>query len=245
VELGVEGYVEPVKGWFDQSLPAHRDRVGPIALLRIDADWHASVSCCLENLFDQVVDGGLIVLDDYYTWSGCAVATHQFLGARGLGYPVEAPLGAGCGMPAVIRKGEQTWHELWRQISALDDTRRRKEELAAAIPAGHRVIVVGQDSLGDEMSLDWGVVPFLEKDGVYWGLPEDDATAIRELERLRTGGAGGSGGAAFIVFPSSEFWWFEHYVQFVHHLHTHARRVLINERLIAYDLRPADESRTP
>jgi hypothetical protein len=33
-ELGL--YTEFVKGWFDQTLPANRDRVGPIALLRID-----------------------------------------------------------------------------------------------------------------------------------------------------------------------------------------------------------------
>ena len=64
--LGLGGWTRLVKGWFEKSLPAHKDRIGPIALLRIDGDWYASVRCCLENLWDQVVKRGLVVLDDYY-----------------------------------------------------------------------------------------------------------------------------------------------------------------------------------
>src|SRR5438105_3351167 len=62
--LGVISYTEFVKGWFDQTLLANRQRIGPIALLRIDCDWYTSVRCCLENLYDQVVEGGFILLDD-------------------------------------------------------------------------------------------------------------------------------------------------------------------------------------
>src|SRR5438552_9235031 len=46
---------------------------------------------------------------------------------------------------------------------------------------------------------------FRSKEGRYWGKPPDDATAIRELERLRKAGAG------FIVFIRSTFWWLEYY----------------------------------
>jgi O-methyltransferase len=77
-----------VPGWFDETLPKIRERFGPIALLRIDADWHASVSTCLEQLYDQVVDGGYIVLDDYYTWDGCSIAVHEFLGRRQLSHRI-------------------------------------------------------------------------------------------------------------------------------------------------------------
>src|SRR5262245_11554382 len=35
-ELGLTSYTEIVKGWFDQTLPANRERIGPIAVLRID-----------------------------------------------------------------------------------------------------------------------------------------------------------------------------------------------------------------
>jgi O-methyltransferase len=87
--LGLGAYVRIVKGWFEQTLPEFRERVGPISVLRVDADWYSSVRCCLENLFDQVSAGGFIVLDDYFTWDGCAVAVHEFLGARRLAYRIE------------------------------------------------------------------------------------------------------------------------------------------------------------
>jgi hypothetical protein len=75
-----------VKGWYQETLPPNREDIGPIALLHIDCDWHSSVTTCLENLYDQVVHGGYVLIDDYYAWDGCAVAVHEFLGARGLSH---------------------------------------------------------------------------------------------------------------------------------------------------------------
>jgi O-methyltransferase len=70
-----------VKGWFNETTPQHR--VGePIALLRLDGDWYESTMVCLENLFDRVVPGGLIILDDYYTWDGCSRALHDYLSRK-------------------------------------------------------------------------------------------------------------------------------------------------------------------
>src|SRR5207249_9633924 len=80
--LGLESRTELVKGWFDTTLPHVRDRTGTIALLRIDCDWHASVRTCLDNLYDQVADGGFVIFDDYFSYDGCAVAVHEFLGER-------------------------------------------------------------------------------------------------------------------------------------------------------------------
>lgn len=81
-KLGLAPYTELVKGWFEESLPAHRARVGPVALLRIDCDWYRSVRCCLDHLYDQVSPGGIILFDDYYTYDGCAIAVHEFLAER-------------------------------------------------------------------------------------------------------------------------------------------------------------------
>jgi len=76
--------VEMVKGWFQDTLPANRSRVGAIALLRLDGDWYESTKCCLENLFDQVTPGGYVIIDDYGTCYGCEKAVTEFLEARGL-----------------------------------------------------------------------------------------------------------------------------------------------------------------
>ena len=66
------------KGWFQHTLPDARREVGPIALLRIDADWYASVKACLDNLYESVVEGGYVVLDDYGEYPGCRLAFEEF-----------------------------------------------------------------------------------------------------------------------------------------------------------------------
>jgi O-methyltransferase len=79
--LAGAGNYHLIKGWFDQTLVQNRPR-NPIAFLHLDADWYDSITVCLEQLFDRVAAGGLIVLDDYYTWDGCSRALHDFLSRR-------------------------------------------------------------------------------------------------------------------------------------------------------------------
>lgn len=67
------------KGWFQDVLPKERQNVGPIALLRLDADWYESTKCALENLYDNVVEGGYVLIDDYGHWEGCKKAVDEFL----------------------------------------------------------------------------------------------------------------------------------------------------------------------
>lgn len=67
-----------VAGWFADTLP-QLDLPEGIALLRLDADFHAATATCLDQLFPCVVDGGLIIVDDYYFLDGCAQALHQYL----------------------------------------------------------------------------------------------------------------------------------------------------------------------
>lgn len=66
------------KGWFDQTL-AGFEPPEPIAILRLDADWFDSTVVCLESLFKYMAKGGIVILDDYFTWDGCSIAVHHFL----------------------------------------------------------------------------------------------------------------------------------------------------------------------
>ena len=86
--LNVENEVEPIKGLFANTLPANRERIGPIAFLHIDGDWYSSTRDVLENLFDQVVNGGRIQIDDYGYWEGCRRAVHEFEKTRGLEFQI-------------------------------------------------------------------------------------------------------------------------------------------------------------
>ena len=67
---------ELVKGLFADTLPGAG--VGSIAVLHLDGDWYESVKACLENLWDRVSPGGLVQVDDYFTWAGCKRAVDEF-----------------------------------------------------------------------------------------------------------------------------------------------------------------------
>ncbi len=68
--------VHLVKGWFEDTLAP--SETGAIAVLHLDADWYASTKLALETLYDRVVPGGLILLDDYGHWVGCRTAVIEF-----------------------------------------------------------------------------------------------------------------------------------------------------------------------
>jgi len=71
------------KGWFNETLPGFVPEEG-IAVLRLDADWYDSTLQCLDALYKHVVTGGIVIIDDYYVWDGCAKAVHDFLSANKL-----------------------------------------------------------------------------------------------------------------------------------------------------------------
>lgn len=67
-----------VKGWFNETLP-HFTPPCEIAVLRLDGDWYDSTRVCLENLYPHVAPGGVVIVDDYYKWDGCARAVNEFV----------------------------------------------------------------------------------------------------------------------------------------------------------------------
>lgn len=73
--------IEVHRGWFEETLPGFRSE-HPIAILCLDGDWYDSTMTILRHLFDQVADGGIILIDDYYHWEGCSRAVHDFLSER-------------------------------------------------------------------------------------------------------------------------------------------------------------------
>jgi hypothetical protein len=57
-----------------------------IAILRLDTDWYESSKYELEQMYDNVVKGGIIIFDDYYHWDGQRRATDDFFKNRNINY---------------------------------------------------------------------------------------------------------------------------------------------------------------
>jgi len=69
--------VRLVKGFFDMTLPTYE---GKIALLHLDGDLYDSYKISLENLYDKVAPGGIIMFDEYHDkrWPGATRAIDEF-----------------------------------------------------------------------------------------------------------------------------------------------------------------------
>lgn len=77
-------FISYYKGWFQNTIPENREIIKKIAILRLDGDWYASVKIPLENLFDKVVRGGFIIIDDYGYYDGCTKAVNEFIEKRNI-----------------------------------------------------------------------------------------------------------------------------------------------------------------
>ena len=59
-----------------------------IAILRLDTDWYESSKYELEQMYDNVVTGGVIIFDDYYHWDGQRRAADEFFASRNINYDI-------------------------------------------------------------------------------------------------------------------------------------------------------------
>jgi len=126
--------------------------------------------------------------------------------------------------------------QLRRQLEYRQKLAATAADIAAFVPEGEGLILVHEDQLDlGDVAPERRVSPFLEREGQYWGAPEDDEVAIRELERMRQEGANR------IAFAWPAFWWLEYYGGLNKHLRDNYRCVLNNDRLVAFELQQRAE----
>ena len=108
------------------------------------------------------------------------------------------------------------------------------QEIRETIPVGATFILVDESQWDYQPRAFRGyrVLPFLEHDGQYWGPPADDATALRELQRLCRAGA------SHIVVAWPSFWWLDYYSGLREHLHGAGVCIRQNERVVIFRLPP-------
>ena len=66
-----------VKGPVEETVPEHAPE--QISILRLDTDWYESTKHELEHLYQRLVPGGVLILDDYGHWQGAKDAVDEFL----------------------------------------------------------------------------------------------------------------------------------------------------------------------
>jgi len=77
-----------VVGYFNETLPVLREPA-QLALLRMDGDMYSSTMDILNNLYDRVMLGGYIIIDDYGHWPQCKRAVHDFFNLRGASHVLD------------------------------------------------------------------------------------------------------------------------------------------------------------
>jgi predicted O-methyltransferase YrrM len=169
--------------------------------------------------------GTLLLLDDADRTEERIVLS-RWQDSLGEAIEVERLPGFTKGMGSIIVRQPVRRSDLWTHRLRLTI-----QDLIALIPRGERFILVDQGCLGSEIVADRHAIPFLERQGHYWGLPLDDDTAIRELNRLRQSGVG------FMAFGWPAFWWFEYYSGLYNYLRSQFHCILNNDRLVVFDLR--------
>lgn len=66
--------VHLVEGLYQDTLKINQ----PVAFAHIDCDWYESVMTCLVQIVPNLSLGGKLIIDDYYDWSGCQIATDEY-----------------------------------------------------------------------------------------------------------------------------------------------------------------------
>ena len=119
----------------------------------------------------------------------------------------------------------KNYNYLWLQ--RLLDARN---DVKSKIPNDSLLTVIDSNELGEQFLPGYDVRPFLELDGQYAGAPINDESAIMEVERQK------ASGSKYLLLWWTSFWWFEHYREFTTYLDVNYRRILDNERLVAFAL---------
>lgn len=70
-----------VVGKVEETIPDEAPE--QISILRLDTDWYASTKHELDHLYERLVPGGVLLIDDYGYWQGSHQAVDEFLARTG------------------------------------------------------------------------------------------------------------------------------------------------------------------
>lgn len=68
-----------IQGPVEETLLVNENLPDQIALLRLDTDWYESTKLELEVLYPRLVNGGVLIIDDFGDWEGSQKATEEYI----------------------------------------------------------------------------------------------------------------------------------------------------------------------
>lgn len=163
---------------------------------------------CFGNNFDEAY-----IMSSKDRFEACCIALHKHFEKFGI-------------HADIAEWKKKNFNYLW-----LERLQMARADVGSVIPAGSTLILIDGNELRENFTDTCRIKPFMEKNGVFWGLPGDDGDALQELERQQ------KLGADFIAFWWTSFWWMNQYQEFYKHLVNSFACVLNNDRLIAFDLK--------
>jgi hypothetical protein len=111
-----------------------------------------------------------------------------------------------------------------------------RADICSFVAPGTAVALIDDNCFGREFLASHQILPFLEREGEYWGAPLNSAEAIAELSRLRRNGIQ----AIALLWTSS--WWRDYYGEFISHLDANHRCFVNNDRIVIFDLQGPNRS---
>jgi len=107
------------------------------------------------------------------------------------------------------------------------------KQISNVVPLGASFILANENHWkGNQILTQRKHIHFVEKDGLYNGLPENDDDAIIEIERQRKLGVN------YILFTWTAFWILDYYKNMRRHLETYYKLILNTDLVIGFDLKP-------
>jgi hypothetical protein len=67
-----------IKGKVEDTLVQANQLPNAISFLRLDTDWYESTKIELDILYEKLIPGGILVIDDYANWNGVRKAVDEF-----------------------------------------------------------------------------------------------------------------------------------------------------------------------
>ena len=77
-KLRLDSNIIFIKGKVEDTLTQANQLPSAISFLRLDTDWYESTKKELETLYEKLIPGGILVIDDYANWNGVKKAVDEF-----------------------------------------------------------------------------------------------------------------------------------------------------------------------